>query len=170
MVKLVHQPGVKNKEGKKHTIKSRTKATTAFALRQVRDAIVAGGIIAAAQNMVSVPTVGIAAVTGAAAPGIPAVGLAVIGVASFLGSKFIFKGAEKHIIKHRENGKLTKKDAVTEALAVAAPITALLLGGFTPAAVVSIGVGSIALAKKLHGRKKNKKAEKESENTETKTR
>lgn len=25
MVKLVHQPGVKNKEGKKHTIKSRTK-------------------------------------------------------------------------------------------------------------------------------------------------
>lgn len=169
MVKLVHQPGVKNKEGKKHTIKSRTKATTAFALRQVRDAIVAGSVVSAVRGLTTTyATIGSGLPLGTVVSSFPAIGLAAIGVASFLGSKMVFKGVKKHIIKKRENGKISKKAVVASTVAIATPVTALLIGGFTPAAVVSIGVGSIALAKKLHNRKK--KTEKETENTETKTR
>lgn len=159
--------------GKKHTIKSRTKATTAFALRQVRDAIVAGGVLLIAKDLAtnSLPTISAGIALGTAAPAIPAIGLAAIGVASFLGSKMVFKGVNKHIIKKREKGKISKKSVVASAIAIAAPITTLLVGGFAPAAVVSIGVGTITLAKKLHNRKKIKKNEEdEHENTESKTR
>lgn len=157
--------------GKKHTIKSRTKATTAFALRQVRDAIVAGSVVSAVQGLTTTyATVGSGLALGTVVSSVPAIGLAAIGVASFLGSKMVFKGVNKHIIKKREKGKISKKSVVASAIAIAAPITTLLVGGFAPAAVVSIGVGTIALAKKLHNRKKIKKNEEdEHENTESKT-
>lgn len=158
MVKLVHQPGVKNKEGKKHTIKSRTKATTAFALRQVRDAIVAGSVVSAVQHftLTSAPGLDLNDVST-----IPTIGLIAIGAASFVGSKFLFKGVKKHIIKKRENGKTKKLSVVADAISVAAPLTALLIGGFTPAAIVSIGVGAITLVREIVEVRKLKKEQSE---------
>lgn len=155
--------------GKKHTIKSRTKATTAFALRQVRDAIVAGGVLLIAKDLAtnSLPTISAGVALGTATPAIPAIGLAAIGVASFLGSKMVFKGVKKHIIKKRENGKVSKKSVVASALAIAAPITALLVGGFAPATVVSIGVGLISLTQDIHRRLKNKRVEEKESETKT---
>lgn len=151
--------------GKKHTIKSRTKATTAFALRQVRDAIVAGSVVSAVQSftITSAPGLDLHDVSA-----IPTIGLAAIGVASFLGSKMVFKGVKKHIIKKRENGKVSKKAVVASAIAIAAPITALLVGGFAPAAVVSIGVGAITLLKRIGAHFKDKKVEEN--DSEAKTR
>lgn len=150
-------------EGKKHTIKSRTKAATAFALRQVRDAVVAGGVILSAQAITALSTpVGVAAVGINPVATIPTIGLIAIGAASFMGSKMVFKGVKKHTIKKREKGKASKKSIVAKTtIAVAAPLTALLVGGYTPAAIVGIGVGAVTLAHKLHSRKKKKQEEQE---------
>lgn len=163
-----YQPkeGRKETGGKKHTIKSRTKATTAFALRQVRDAIVAGGVISAVQTLTTTTyaTVSSGLALGATtASSIPTIGLIAIGAASFMGSKVIFKRVKKHIIKKRENGKVSKMSLVADALTVAGPLTALLVGGYAPAAIVGIGVGAVTLARKIHANRKLKKQQEEQE-------
>ncbi len=156
--------------GKKHTIKSRAKATTAFALRQVRDAIIAGGVISIVQGLNAATSTTVSQASIAPVSSIPMIGLIAIGAASFLGSKLVFKGVNKHTIKKREKGKISKKSVVATTIAVATPLTALLVGGFAPAAVVSIGVGAITLAKKLHDHSKKKKQEEPEARTESEAR
>lgn len=160
-----YQPkeGRKETGGKKHTIKSRTKATTAFALRQVRDAMVAASVIGIVQNL-TLESVGPGLVSAASAVStIPTIGLIAIGAASFMGSKKAFKVVKKHIIKKRETGKISKMSLVADALTVAGPLTALLVGGYAPAAIVGIGVGAVTLARKIHANRKLKKQQEEQE-------
>lgn len=150
--------------GKKHTIKSRTKATTSFALRQVRDAFVAAMVMSALTNVSSgTMSAGMAANELITTSSFSTIGLIAIGAMSFMGSKMVFKRVKKHIIKKREKAKGRKVSLVADAISVAAPLTALLIGGYAPAAIVGIGVGAITLARKIYSIMKHKKQNEEQE-------
>lgn len=118
------------------TIKSRTKATTKFALKQVRDAVIAAGMVLAFHTAF-IP--------------LNIVGQITLGSALFIAKKGIDVGVhfgKKHKIKKREKSNDSIKRTAVEATIVAGGMAIpIIMLGLPPINVITIGTAAFGLYK-----------------------
>lgn len=134
-------------EEQKKIIKERKKASNKAAAAQVRDALIAAGIVVGL-NATIVP--------------VTLMGGLFLGAASYAGvktTKFIGREIKKHKIKKRENpskdgdskklSKESKSLIIHSAMAASCVALPSFIFGVGPATIVGAGVGSVILAKDL---------------------
>ncbi len=127
--------------GKKIAIKFRETPKTKFALRQVKDTVIAGSATLLLATTVFSPS---------------ALGMVVIGAASFAATKLVRAGynfGKKHIIKSREKASLGSAIAgkvVATTITAAGAVLPLTMAGLTPPGIIAAGTAALVLAKATH--------------------
>lgn len=135
-------------EGRKHTIKKRTKAVSKFAKQQVKDTITVGAIMLGI-NVLNPLTM---------------VGNVLVASAAFVAKKGINAGVrfgKKHTIRKREKSILPSSRTMVGAAIRAAAITLpVLLIGPSPVAIAMSVAGAVSMGKFLFSKKARLKRKK----------